>query len=1217
MAMDNYYKCNDPQLKRFFQTATIAGNGQLALHPKFNPCAALHCTCSARTRALPTLLELSEGAADEQLAFASTCSLTMPNNYFQSARWDHVNNGHSETLQVHYTGCMCQIHTGPFPAGDAIPEIADIGETIEADSNYDRLSASGTLKSLKKISPSVNRLEREHNIMPENATASSQYLSASSRIASFFAKRSFRAANPLKRTKSVTKLDRKPDHTDLMERASKKTFLAAPSSQASRISRSHESIISAMRHGERLSDGSVPVAARYVGIDNEWKYYDFLRNEDKENMISGPQRCVMDNPISPRRTDHILKLWLQEAKGLPSKKRYYCEVYLDQSLYARTSAKAKQDLCFWGEQFEFTRLPVIQTLEVHLYREADKKRKKEKCQLIGKVIAPISAISGGQITERWYPVILERNSGVKSDEAAIRIKARYQAIHILPLEKYHDLIEYLKSNYVELCRFLEPRIGIKAKEEIATCLVNIMHKMGWASLFLVDVVMEELNVLDDCHLTFRGNSLATKSMEAYMKLAGNRYLHEALGDLVRAIMESEDDCEVDALKLTTDADLRKQQETLMMMVEMTWAKIMNSTRYFPAELREVFQTLRERLTAAGRSELADTLISGCIFLRFLCPAVLSPNLFGLVQEYPNQKIARNLTLIAKTVQTLANFAKFNGKESYMEFMNAFVEREMPSMHTFLKLISTPMPMNLASSASESEAQVDIGRELSTLATLLRDSLQQGNLLQHRNILKSLPEILDNLTFELSNSFRSAAVTVNSESAVYATYLSREIQEQLLARLQNMHSTCKDCQESAAKLQAVQHHHHHPLAERASAPVNTGRNNYLLGSSQRPARNLNTADDYVLFSAIGQQRGSNLEPPNEDKTRVSPVKLTVNGDYVDLMRSEHHRGSQTSISQMSSGYQSSSLPAHNQSSLSCSPVENGMENGNVVYVNQAVVSARAEQNGRTRLSSSSDSAASSMSTPPRDRRGFTTAPRTNPHYSQTTVNGNVVGGTPASPKLGIRAFGDTEKRKMKTKMNGQRTSTSPDRVSRETVGSDRDTKQYEMEIDQLRTQLRFLQLKLQDAERKLANQEQTTEKVISDWKAQVEAGEERIKKEQVEKDLQMKSIVVRLISVEEELRREQAELMGMMKAKQKVIDAQEKKIESLNAANQRLLNTLAQLKENSPMRTRNGSVPVSGGRTSPYPSGGVRETVHNIIIEPKETLNFLDLNEIKELRSSSC
>lgn len=122
--------------------------------------------------------------------------------------------------------------------------------------------------------------------MPENS--GSQHLSASSRIASFFAKRSFRAPNPLKRTKSVTKLDRKSvngiDQTDLMESAPKKTLLAP---QASRVSRSHESIISAIKLAERTPDGSVPVATKYIGVDSEWKYYDFLRSEEKENVVSG------------------------------------------------------------------------------------------------------------------------------------------------------------------------------------------------------------------------------------------------------------------------------------------------------------------------------------------------------------------------------------------------------------------------------------------------------------------------------------------------------------------------------------------------------------------------------------------------------------------------------------------------------------------------------------------------------------------------------------------------------------------------------------------------------------------------------------------------------------------------------------------------------------------------------------------------------------------
>lgn len=66
--------------------------------------------------------------------------------------------------------------------------------------------------------------------------------------------------------------------------------------------------------------------------------------------------------------------------------------------------------------------------------------------------------------------------------------------------------------------------------------------------------------------------------------------------------------------------------------------------------------------------------------------------FAFLLEYPNEKGARNLTLVAKTLQTLANFTKFQGKENFMEFMNDFLEREAAGMKQFLQSISVSMQL---------------------------------------------------------------------------------------------------------------------------------------------------------------------------------------------------------------------------------------------------------------------------------------------------------------------------------------------------------------------------------------------------------------------------------------------------------------------------------------------------------------------------------------------
>jgi len=83
------------------------------------------------------------------------------------------------------------------------------------------------------------------------------------------------------------------------------------------------------------------------------------------------------------------------------------------------------------------------------------------------------------------------------------------------------------------------------------------------------------------------------------------------------------------------------------------------------ELKRVFSALRQRCHNQRSQDVCDQLVSSCVFLRFICPAVLSPTLFGFAQQLPTEKVSRNTTLVAKTIQSLANFSRWTERVWYV------------------------------------------------------------------------------------------------------------------------------------------------------------------------------------------------------------------------------------------------------------------------------------------------------------------------------------------------------------------------------------------------------------------------------------------------------------------------------------------------------------------------------------------------------------------------
>jgi len=118
-------------------------------------------------------------------------------------------------------------------------------------------------------------------------------------------------------------------------------------------------------------------------------------------------------------------------------------------------------------------------------------------------------------------------------------------------------------------------------------------------------------------------------------------------------------------------------------------------------------------------------------LRFLNPAIVTPNAYMLVESNPTQNPRRTLTLVAKLLQNLANKPSY-AKEEYMMNLNPFVENNKTRFNKFLNDLCEVGDFY---EALELDQYVALSKkEIMLNITLNEIYAMQGLLLQHRDIL---------------------------------------------------------------------------------------------------------------------------------------------------------------------------------------------------------------------------------------------------------------------------------------------------------------------------------------------------------------------------------------------------------------------------------------------------------------------------------------------------
>eukprot|EP01133_Synstelium_polycarpum_P017457 gene17457-20830_t len=239
-------------------------------------------------------------------------------------------------------------------------------------------------------------------------------------------------------------------------------------------------------------------------------------------------------------------------------------------------------------------------------------------------------------------------------------------------EKYEKFVELLLEPEYYAVIALGEATQITEADEVAKLLVNFFDVNDRAIAILKKVIHQEVSSTDTANTLLRRNSVATKMLAAYTKLIGGPYLRAALYSVIKNLLDDPQQAmEIDPQRLAPGEDVAANTARLLALTSNFIKAIQKSTPLLPAPLREICAYIAKVVaeTFPGNEKMA---IGGVMFLRFICPAIISPEIFGIVSAGALSKEARRcLVLCTKVLQNLAN-GQMGVRETYMASCNAFV-----------------------------------------------------------------------------------------------------------------------------------------------------------------------------------------------------------------------------------------------------------------------------------------------------------------------------------------------------------------------------------------------------------------------------------------------------------------------------------------------------------------------------------------------------------------
>ncbi|CAM4535788.1 unnamed protein product [Leuciscus chuanchicus] len=394
---------------------------------------------------------------------------------------------------------------------------------------------------------------------------------------------------------------------------------------------------------------------------------------------------------------------------------------------------------------------------------------------LGKVLFNINKLQSAQQEEGWFRLGPDKSkhSEYEGTLGSLRLQLRLRDEVVLPSSHYKPLTELLSQsvgsqlngNWPDFIMLIDETTTAESRQEVANNLVKLFLGQGLVKEFLDVLFKLELDKTTEPNTLFRSNSLASKSMESFLKVAGMQYLHRLLGPIINRIFEEKKYVELDPSKVElkeagcaglhrqqTESDIIQQSSSLLQSyLSELLTSILQSASYCPLLICQAFHQLylrvQKRFPDPEYRKVKFIAVTSFLCLRFISPAIMSPKLFHLREKHADARTSRTLLLLAKAVQTIGNMDTLAccSKEPWMICLQPAIQQGITQLKDFItKLVNCHESEDLA-------LQTRMSLQCGTME-------KEGFLLLHRTKDKCMP---------MTSPFKKYYVTLSKDTLSYS------------------------------------------------------------------------------------------------------------------------------------------------------------------------------------------------------------------------------------------------------------------------------------------------------------------------------------------------------------------------------------------------------------------------------------------------------------------